>query len=338
MRIPRLRTHPGVNVALKGGSRTIIDLVDSRIAQANGPRLVQVTRGCDGLPTQHLLSDLQCATDSIASSTAGSGGSGVIRIATPTWNGATERMFTGNAGRSPVIGTYGAPAVTPALPARYLDNVGNLWDENGLWLSAGNTPAVIVNQYGVDGYPIEVEAGIRTWPSPGYQDVLYGDIFRRGTLVFVNTQISGLPTMISASTPYGGTTPLFDGAVDGVATSGPYSSGDYLFSVEFFVDSTIPYTGLQAGAYAAIRLKSTLLIQTSVAISGGTGTWQWSVGSAPNGTWIAHKIISGNSTCTLHRFGYVGTTALALETLNITNDGYSGKTAWAANTFIKQVQ
>lgn len=328
---------PGSDPILTRETEIIGALIDAKIAAASSVTLARVYIGCDGLQHVQLPNAVSCcptcetAPGSLVPVYTGNG--------TGPLTGSTPYIHSGSAGQPTIVGGSRYTPPPTVLPARYLDSVGNLWDENGLWLSAGNTPAVISNQYGVDGYPWP-ESSIRAWPTPGSADVAYGDIYRRGTLVFVNTQIAGQPTMISASTPYGLTAPLFDGACDGVATTGPFSSGDYLCSVEFFVDITLPYTGLITGPYVAIRLRSSLLLQTSQAITGITGasTFLWSVGAAPDGTWIVHRVIQGNSTCTLHRYGFSGSIAIVLPTLAITNDGYSGKTAWTSNTFIKQVQ
>lgn len=333
MMIPRLRTHPGVNVRIKGGAKTIIDLIDSRIAQANGPRLVQVTRGCDGLPTQHLLTDLQCASDSVGdSSSTGAGGAGVIQIATPTWNGVTERQFTGTAGRSPVVGVYGAPSVAAALPARYADTRGNLWGESGQYLGS-TTPATVADEVRfIDEY----------WPEdpPGSNPA-------GGSVKLVSTG-STAACSIGAYSSNGSSSdstyhaPSFDGGMVGRGTSGVYASSDVFASIEFRCDPTPYGSGRLAGPWIVVHRLTDLAVLGYAAMSSPETGFNWSVSAAPDGLWIAHTVvaISGAGSRVLHRFGWAGGSLVADlgAVVTITNSGLGGPTAWVSGDFIKQVQ
>jgi len=329
-----LPSAPGSDPILAREAEILNELIDAKIAAKNPVALARVYIGCDGLQHVQIPNGVSCcdtcetAPGSLVPvyTGGGSGNSGPI-------TGSTPYVHAGTAGMPTISGgSRSLPAPSAPAAARYLDTRGNLWDENGLFISTGNTPAAISNEYQfIDEY----------WPEDPPDSPPAGGSIK---------QVAGGATralLVGASSGNGSGsddtyhTPAFDGALNGTAIDGGLlDSGEVLCSVEFKC-STTPGVGRIAGPWIVIRAQSGLAPLANVALSSPASGFDWSVGRSPDGTWIVHRVVSvsGAGSRTLHRIGWVAESLVDFgPVLTITNTGTGGPVAWVVGDFIKQVQ
>lgn len=327
-----LPSAPGSDPILAREAEILSELIDAKIAAANPVALARVYIGCDGLQHVQIPNGVSCcdtcetAPGSLVPvyTGGGSGNSGPI-------TGSTPYVHAGTAGMPTISGgSRSLPAPSAPAPARYLDTRGNLWDENGLFISTGNTPAENDDEYrGQNEY----------WPE---SFIIAGGSIKQVDGGDEQALLVGASSGNASGSHDTFVEQAFDSALNGTAIDGGLlDSGEVLCSIEFKCDATPYGSGRIAGPWVVIRAIAGLAPLANVALSSPASGFDWSVGRAPDGTWIVHRVVSvsGAGSCTLHRIGWVAESLVDFgPVLTITNTGTGGPVAWAAGDFIKQVQ
>jgi len=325
-----LPSAPGVDPILGRTAEIFGELIDAHIAAKNPVPLGRKYIGCDGIEHIQLPNDTACcdtcatAPGSMVPVYQGSGGT------TGPLTGSVPYVHAGTAGQPTIAGASRALPAPPApAEARYADTRGNLWGPTGLYLGA-TTPVTVEDQYrGQNEY----------WPESfiiaggSIKQVATGD--EQALLVGASSgNASGSHDTFVAQ--------AFDGALNGTDQGGGLlDSADVLCSIEFRCDATPYGSGRIAGPWIVIREIDGLAPLANVALSAPESGFDWSIGAAPDGTWVVHRVVSvsGAGSRVIHRIGWVGESLVDFgPVVTIVNTGLGGPTAWVAGDFIKQVQ
>lgn len=325
-----LPSAPGVDPILGRTAEIFGELIDAHIAAKNPVPLGRKYIGCDGIEHIQLPNDTACcdtcatAPGSIVPVYQGSGGT------TGPLTGSVPYVHAGTAGQPTIAGGSRALPAPPAPPeARYADTRGNLWGPTGLYLGS-TTPVTVAGQY---------EFGDEYWPE---SFIIAGGTIKQMAGGAIRALLVGASSGNGSGSKPTYQTPTFDGAMNGTAIDGGLlDSGEVLCSIEFKCDPTPYGSGRLAGPWIVIRAIDGLAPLAHVALSAPESGFDWSIGAAPDGTWIVHRVvsISGAGTRVLHRIGWVAESLVDFgPVVTIVNTGLGGPTAWVAGDFIKQVQ
>lgn len=298
-------------------------LMDAKIAVAHPVPLGRVVVSCDGHQHVQLPNGVACcpgcgvANGPLVPVYSFGGTTGAI-------TGSIPYVHASSAGQPTIVGGSSAPAPpAPSLPARYLDSVGNLWSETGAWISAGNTPAAVLDAYRYYG-------PVGEGNSTGIKRVSDGALVSLGS-----PRRIGSGSVASASPP----ARTYDSAAIGTMATGALQNDNVVLGLEFLMDAG---TGaIISGPTPTVRPAAALTLLYALTLSASDGGTKWSVSACPDGTWITHKLAAaGTGSVVLHRLAWLNGTVLTDfgPVLTITNDTFGGKTTWVADTFIKQVQ